>query len=170
MHFSSSLALTAALLASNVGAQFCDSAIKLCYDPPYELPQNVTVEDVQAVATYLRNYGLETKEGRQYTMTAEAAPACAEWTLYNSGTVIALAQHINTTADSSVLYADIANTIDGGASPTQEQREASLMGCRTSGGAVGVKYDAANPAYHTAAYLAKGYTPGGISIKIVSSQ
>ncbi|KAH7336689.1 hypothetical protein BKA65DRAFT_538750 [Rhexocercosporidium sp. MPI-PUGE-AT-0058] len=170
MHFSRFLALTAAILASHVvGAQLCESPIMLCYNAPNSVPQDVTVEDIQFVASYLRAYGAETQAGRQYTMTADGAPNCAEWTLYSHGTVVALAQHINSTADSSVLYADIANTIDGGVNATAGQKAASLIGCGTTGGSVGVVYNASNAEYNTAAYLANRYTPTGILIKIVNS-
>ncbi|CZT13058.1 uncharacterized protein RAG0_16650 [Rhynchosporium agropyri] len=169
MFFSRSLALTAAVLASHAIAQQCESAKKLCYNAPDSTPQNVTVEDIKSVAQYLRSYGLETKAGRQFTMTAEAAPDCSEWTLFNNGTVIALAQHINSKVDSSVFYTDIANTIDGGFEATQEKQKASLLGCGTTGGTMGVVYNASAEQYHTAAYFATGYTPAGIMIKIVHS-
>ncbi len=92
-----------------------------------------------------------------------------EWSLYSHGTVLATARHINSTASSSVLFADIANTIDGGVGATDAQKAAALIGCGTAGGSLGVVYDASNPQYNTAAYIANGYTPSGLLIKIVWS-
>ncbi|KAI0537759.1 hypothetical protein GGR58DRAFT_326497 [Xylaria digitata] len=151
---------------------FCDDTEGpqlLCYNEPDGVPQNVSVADVQYVAQYLRAYGAQTQAGRQFTMKAADTPNCDEWTLYQRGTVLALGKHLDPTVDSSVLFADIANTIDGGASATPEQQLNALIGCATSGGSFGVVYNASNPQYNTAAYLANGYTPAGILIKIVKS-
>lgn len=131
--------------------------------------QNVSTTDVAYVAAYLRAYGAQTKAGRQLTMTVADAADCAEWTLYTHGTVLATAKHIDSALNSSVLFADIANTIDGGAGATPAQQAAAIIGCSTTGGSLGVVYDPANPQYNTAAYLANDYAPGGILIKIVSS-
>lgn len=163
--------IAATLLAGRVAAQ-CDSTEGpnlLCYTAPLNVPQNVSVADVQYVAEYLRDYGAETLAGRQFTMTAADAPDCAEWTLFSYGTVLATAKHLNTSLNSSVLYSDIANTIDGGADATLIEEVNSIIGCDTTGGSSGVVYNATNPQYLTAAYLADDYTPAGILIKIVSS-
>ena len=92
-----------------------------------------------------------------------------EWSLYNHGTVLATARHIDRTANSSALFADIANTIDGGVNATDAQKAAALIGCGTAGGSLGVLYNASNPQYNTAAYIANSYTPSGLLIKIVWS-
>ncbi|KAI0424109.1 hypothetical protein F5Y09DRAFT_154030 [Xylaria sp. FL1042] len=161
----------AAFMAGSVTAQ-CDdteTAQLLCYNEPDGVPQDVTVADVQYVASYLRAYGAQTKAGRQFTMTAADAPDCAEWTLYAHGTVLALAKHLDSTVNSSVLFADIANTIDGGSGATADQQASAIIGCATSGGSLGVVYNASNPQYLTSTYLDSDYTPAGILIKIVSS-
>lgn len=165
------LAVATALLAGRVTAQ-CDSTEGpelLCYVAPDNVPQNVSTADVEYVAEYLRAYGAQTMAGRQFTMTAADAADCAEWTLYAHGTVLALAKHLNTTFNSSVLYSDIANTIDGGAGSTAAEQADAILGCGATGGSFGVVYNASNPQYLTAAYLADDYTPAGILIKIVSS-
>ncbi|PVH68153.1 hypothetical protein DL98DRAFT_441869, partial [Cadophora sp. DSE1049] len=123
----------------------------------------------QFVASYLRAYGAQTRAGRQFTITAATAPDCAEWSLYSHGTVLATARHINSTANSSVLFADIANTINGGVGATDAQKAASLLGCGTDGGSLGVVYNASNAQYNTAAYLTNSYTPTGLIVKIVWS-
>lgn len=94
---------------------------------------------------------------------------CAEWMLPvpSGGTVLALAKHINPRVTSSVLYDDIANTIDGGEFATAAQREASLLGCARAGGMLGVRANTSHPAYNTAAYKDSKASPEGILIKIV---
>lgn len=160
----------AAILVRDATA-FCDEEGPelLCYNEPNGTPQNVTVADVLYVAQYLRAYGGQTQAGRQFTMLAADTPNCEEWTLYQRGSVLALGKHLDPTVDSSVLFADIANTIDGGASATPEQQMNALIGCAEAGGSFGVVYNASNPQYNTATYLAKGYTPAGILVKIVKS-
>ncbi|KFY16329.1 hypothetical protein V492_01415 [Pseudogymnoascus sp. VKM F-4246] len=171
--FSSLLASAAAiiLLASHVVSDCVDveTPVLTCYTEPDGVPQDVSVADITYVAAYLRAYGAQTKAGRQFTQTVDNAPDCAEWTLYQHGTVLALGKHIDSAVNSSVLFADIANTIDGGANATPEQQLEAIIGCATNGGSFGVVYNATNPQYNTAAYLANNYTPEGIVIKIVTA-
>ncbi|KAL6824639.1 hypothetical protein J3E69DRAFT_337167 [Trichoderma sp. SZMC 28015] len=158
-------------LVSPRSAQICDDTETgdlLCYTAPDNTPQDVAVADVSYVAAYLRAYGAQTKAGRLYSMSAADAPDCAEWTVYSHGTVQVIAKHIDDTVDSSVLYADIANTIDGGTGATAAQQAAALIGCGTDGGSLGVVYNASNPAYSASTYPT-GYTPEGILIKIVTT-
>lgn len=165
------IVIATAFLAGGVAAQ-CDDGEGtdlLCYSEPGGVPQDVTVADIQYVASYLRAYGAQTKAGRQFTMTAADAPGCSEWTLYAHGTVLVLGKHLDSTVNSSVLFSDIANTIDGGVGATPAQQAAALIGCSTAGGSLGVVYNASNAQYNTADYLAKSYTPSGILVKIVSS-
>lgn len=90
--------------------------------------------------------------------------------MYSHGTVLITAKHINSTLNSSVLFSDIANTIDGGASATAAQQATALIGCGTNGGALGVVYNSSNVQYNSSASLyPAGYTPDGILIKVVSS-
>jgi hypothetical protein len=79
------------------------------------------------------------------------------------------AKHIDPAVNSSVLFTDIANTIDGGASATASQQAVALVSCGTDGGAEGAAYNSTTAGYNTATYLASGYTPSGILIKVVSS-
>ncbi|OIW23585.1 hypothetical protein CONLIGDRAFT_637550 [Coniochaeta ligniaria NRRL 30616] len=141
----------------------------LCYTAPDNTPQDITVADVTYVAAYLRSYGKQTKAGRLFTMNAADTPDCAEWSLYTRDTVTAIAKHVSASANSSVLFEDIANTIDGGASATDPQKKAAIIGCLSDGGSLGVVYNATNPAYNAATYKAAGYVPDGIIIKIVNS-
>ncbi|KAK3317421.1 hypothetical protein B0T19DRAFT_434956 [Cercophora scortea] len=145
-----------------------EKATLLCYNPPNGDPQDVAVADVAFIATYLRNYGAQTRSGRLFNMAAADAPDCGEWSVYSHGTALAIAKHVTNTANSSVLFADIANTIDGGAKATPAQQAAALIGCGTSGGSLAVQVNASAPAYKASTYPA-GYTPNGILIKIVAS-
>ncbi|KAI8953888.1 hypothetical protein F4801DRAFT_576205 [Xylaria longipes] len=166
------LTLAAVSFLAARAAASCDSTEGpelFCYTDGDSIPQEVDVADVKFVASYLRSYGAQTQAGRQFVMLAADTPNCEEYTLYQRGTVLALGKHIVPTVNSSVLFADIANTIDGGASATPEQQLAALVGCAEAGGSFGVAYNASNPQYHTATYTSKGYTPDGILIKIVSS-
>ncbi len=96
---------------------------------------------------------------------------CAEWSvdIPGAGSVLLLAKHINPRINSSVLFSDMANTVDGGVDATEEAKAASLMGCGTGGGMVGVKTDAANPAYNTDEYKATKGKPEGIILKVVKA-
>ncbi|KAI1179406.1 hypothetical protein F4777DRAFT_474805 [Nemania sp. FL0916] len=111
----------------------------ICYNPPAGTPQNVNPNDVLFIAQYLRAYGSQTNPGRIFTMPASATHDCAEWTLFAYGSALALAKHIDDRHDSSVLFTDIANTIDGGVDATGAQKAAALISCGSSGGSVGVQ-------------------------------
>lgn len=63
-------------------------------------------------------------------------------------------------AKSSVLFTDVANTIDGDASATASQQATALFGYGTDGGAEVIAYNSTTASYNTATYLASGYTPG----------
>lgn len=97
---------------------------------------------------------------------------CEEWQLPLAfgETVLSLAKHINPRINSSVLFEDMADTIDGGVNPTPESLAGSLLGaCGADGGMVGVRVNASNPAYSTPQYVSSGATAGGVIIKIVHS-
>ena len=141
---------------------------KLCYEEPDGIPQDVLVEDVQFIADYLRAYGGQIRTGRLFSMAAEDAPDCGEWQLYSHGTAQAIAKHLDNTVNSTVLFADIATTIDGGPNADEAQQAASLIGCGTNGGSLGVLVDADNPAYSGSTYP-EGDVTSGILIKIVAT-
>jgi len=162
---------------SGIAAEFHASRVcyetetpaRLCYTAPDNIPQDVDLSDVQFIASYLRAYGAQTRAGRLFNMAAADAPDCGEWLLYSSGTASVFAKHINNTVNSSVLFADIATTIDGGPNATPEQQQAaSLLGCATDGGSLGVAVNATHPTYSGSTYPA-GYVTEGILIKVVSS-
>ncbi|KAK7432070.1 hypothetical protein QQZ08_001360 [Neonectria magnoliae] len=138
-----------------------------CYNGPDDNPQDLTVEDITYIGNYLRAYGLEVEGGRYFTMTAKHAPDCAEWVLFTHGSVIALAKHIDPKKDSSVLFEDIANTIDGG--QQRDEVGPALIQCLADGGSAGVIFNGSNSAYEGKEYRENGYTPEGILIKLVNA-
>ncbi len=141
---------------------------KLCYTAPANVPQDVLVDDVLFIASYLRSYGAQVRTGRLFNMAAADTPDCGEWLVYAHGTAQAFAKHIDSKVNSSVLFADIATTIDGGANANAAEKAAALIGCGTDGGSLGVTVNATNPAYKGSTYPA-GYTTSGTLIKIVAS-
>ncbi|KAI4868243.1 hypothetical protein F4820DRAFT_154645 [Hypoxylon rubiginosum] len=169
--FGTAVAAPSSLQPSPRAAQICydsETASLLCYTAPDNTPQDVVVSDVTYIASYLRAYGAQTKAGRLYTMAAADAPDCGEWTIYAHGSAQAIAKHIDNTVNTSVLFADIANTIDGGTGATPAQQAGALIGCGTNGGSYGVVYNASNAAYSASTYPA-GYTPAGILVKVVAT-
>ncbi|KAF9873207.1 hypothetical protein CkaCkLH20_09370 [Colletotrichum karsti] len=141
---------------------------QLCYTAPDNVPQDVVLDDVLFIAAYLRSYGAQVRTGRLFNMAASDAPDCGEWLLYAHGTAQAFAKHIDNTVNSSVLFADIATTIDGGVNANSTQQAAALIGCGTDGGSEGVIVNTANPTYSGSTYPA-GYVTSGIIVKIVAS-
>ncbi|KAL2368261.1 hypothetical protein RJ035_002543 [Blastomyces gilchristii] len=138
-----------------------------CYSGENDIPQDVDPKDVSFIASYLRAYGRQTRIGRLFTMKAADAPDCGEWILYARGTAAAYAKKTNLTYDSSVLFSDIADTIDGGKKPEAD----SILKCQADGGSFGTQIaDVAAPAYMTQEYIDAGFKPDGILIKIVSNR
>ena len=81
---------------------------------------------------------------------------------------MSLAKHINPRTNSSVLFADLANTIDGGENPTPAQLSASLFeACGSHGGMRGVIVNSSDPAYSTPGYISGKGRPTNIIVKIV---
>ncbi|PHH89765.1 hypothetical protein CDD83_5301 [Cordyceps sp. RAO-2017] len=148
-----------------------ETASLYCYNGKDDKPQNVDMGDVAKVAQALRDWGRGIEGGRFLTMTAKDAPDCAEWDIFTLNTVMALAKHVGTNKDSSVLYEDIARTIDGGAATQDEEddKRKTIMSCLEAGGSLGVAVNKTDPAYHTKEYEKSGYTPDGIVIKIVAN-
>lgn len=140
-----------------------------CYTAPQNTPQNVAVADITFAAAYLRAYGRELKAGRFLTMLTTDGTDCPEWSLYTRGSVLITAKHVNPAINSSILFEDIAATIDGGSAATAAQQAAALYGCGTTGGSKGAAANMTAPAYNTTAYRASGYSPSGIVIKVVAS-
>jgi hypothetical protein len=141
----------------------------LCYTEGNGTPQTVNVSDVEFIAKYLRSYGRQIKPGRFFTMNANDTQGCGEWSVYSRRSALVTIKHIDDTVDSSVLFEDIAATIDGGENATSEQREKALLGCGADGGAFAVQANLSNPAYSAASYVAAGYKTSGLLVKVVSN-
>jgi hypothetical protein len=177
MMYKPQLLLSALLLLTNQAqsaillpsATCGEKAAQVCYGKPDGTAQNVNLDDLAYVAAYLRYYGQSTDPPQALTIPATSPFECAEWSLYVSGTVMALAKHINPKVNSTVLFEDIANTIDGGETATDAQKKASLTGCGQNGGSVGVLVNKANPYYATDAFKKSGATTDGLIIKIVKA-
>jgi hypothetical protein len=139
MHFPSILpaATAALLLAASASAQCGEGVQKLCYGANGGTSQDLNFDDLQYVADYLRYIG-ETQPGALFTMPGGFT--CQEWGIDvpGAGTVLPLAKQTGPRVTPSVLYVDIADTIDGGANATPAQRSASLLGCAAQGGQIGI--------------------------------
>ncbi|KAK4674122.1 hypothetical protein QC763_117685 [Podospora pseudopauciseta] len=141
-----------------------------CYTEEHGgIPQEVSEDDIKYVASYLRSYGRQVRAGRLLTMGPAELGTCDEWTLYQRGSVMVTAKHLNDTANSAVLFEDVATTIDGGVGATDAQKAKAIIGCLSDGGSLGVMVNRTNPMYNSTAYVSNRYTPTGIVIKVVSS-
>ncbi|KGO66433.1 hypothetical protein PITC_067290 [Penicillium italicum] len=141
---------------------------KVCYGVSGGTPQQLDPEDIQYVADYLRYIGQQNTGVAKFWNMPKAID-CAEWSLpvADAGTVQALAKHINPRISSSILYEDLAATIDGGEGATNDQKKAALAGCGANGGQLGVKANTSNPLYQADDYTKSGAKPEGIIIKLV---
>ncbi|PHH54704.1 hypothetical protein CFIMG_003432RA [Ceratocystis fimbriata CBS 114723] len=106
-----------------------------------------------------------------------AADQCLEWTVITRGTVMLLAR-LSGTRNASVLYDDIAYSLDGitgdwgkwiprSRGTEDEQKVPVLIDCNNSGGQVPVYVNKTNPAYHSEEFLEKNYSTEGIWLKLV---
>jgi hypothetical protein len=176
--------LAAALTALLAGTSFVVAAPadacgekekRVCFGVDGGEPQGIDPVDVRYVAASLRQIARKNKgKGLEamWTMESDAATRgadCQEWTLpvTGAGTVLALAKHITPRVNSSVLYTDIADTIDGGGDGGPG--DTSLFGCGGHGGMMGVKTDPSNREYQTDEYKASKYKPSGILVKLVKA-
>ncbi|KAG8161994.1 hypothetical protein KVR01_007759 [Diaporthe batatas] len=147
-----------------------EKADLVCFGVNGGTAQNVNVDDVAYAASYLRYIAEENAGTAGAFFTMPPSNDCDEWQLPLAfgDSVMSLAKHINPRVNSSVLYEDIANAIDGGVDPTAESLAASLLGaCGANGGMVGVKANLSNPAYSSASYVVGKGKPEAILVKIV---
>ena len=166
--FSGSVASAMTLLPEDTGC--LEKGAKLCFGSSSGgASQNLDPGDISYAASYLRNYGSSTTPPAMLTMAPSTKAQCDEWTLYTIGTTLILGKHINPRANSSVLFTDIANTIDGGDTATDSQAAAAILGCGANGGSMEVVVDKTNAAYLTSDYTKYKNTPTGIIIKLVTA-
>lgn len=146
-----------------------ETATRVCYNTGGGTPQNITLDDINYAAYYLRYLGTQNAGKAEEFWTMPAAIDCAEWTmpLPPGGTVLALAKHINPRIKSAVSFLDMANTIDGGENASDAAKKAALLGCDTNGGQMGVIVDTNNARYSSDVYKALNAKPQGIIIKLV---
>ncbi|KAF3799097.1 hypothetical protein GCG54_00001205 [Colletotrichum gloeosporioides] len=88
--------------------------------------------------------------------------------LFSAGSVMALAKHVNPRTNSTVIYADLARTIDGGDGASEEQCKASLLrSCGSNSGQPAVIVGPEDPAYKTPECIAANMKPANIIVKLV---
>lgn len=80
------------------------------------------------------------------------------------------AKHLDMAHNASVLFEDIATTLDGGEKADAATASLALFGCGTDGGSLGVAVNSTNSAYTSGAYKALSAVPSGILIKVVAPQ
>ncbi|CAK7235154.1 hypothetical protein SCUCBS95973_009173 [Sporothrix curviconia] len=145
----------------------CSDTDKLiCYGSPDGTSQNIDVDDLEYVASFLRQQG--------GLLSRPAGNDCGDWTVTQTGSVLLLSKHLNPRVNSSVAYDDIAFTLDGGSDSgannvTDAVLKQTLLGCGTHGGQVAVIVHADNPLYATDKYKASKATPQGIILKVVKA-
>ena len=168
MLLSTHLLVSALALATQVTA-ICfapEPAKKICYSEPGATPQNITLQEITFVAGYLRFYGSQPGNPQFYTMPLPDADNCAEWQVTTKGSTWVMAKLVGDEA-ASVTFDDLANTIDGGAKATTDQKAAALYGCGTAGGQIGVVVNATDPRYQQAQFTDGTFTNKGIVVKLV---
>ncbi|KAM7195857.1 hypothetical protein V8F33_006506 [Rhypophila sp. PSN 637] len=160
------------IFKNNIAARAAcsEGTARLCYgigNPG--TPQKLNADDIAYAASYLRFIGQDNAGTADafWNMPAEPTTSCSEWGLPvdGAGTVLALAKHSEPNLNSSVLYEDLANTIDGGEDGSKAS--SALIGCASNGGQMGVVFDAKNAAYNTDEYKKSRKTPRGLVIKLV---
>ncbi|KAM0326098.1 hypothetical protein ACHAQA_006691 [Verticillium albo-atrum] len=141
---------------------------KICYGVSGGVSQGLDVEELEYLASYLRFVG-QSNSGLNAFYHMPTATTCQEWAipLPDGATTLVLAKHVSPFVKSSVLYEDIASTIDGGEEATSAQRSKALIGCAKNGGQMGVAVNTANAAYKSAEFKASKAKADGIVIKLV---
>lgn len=81
------------------------------------------------------------------------------------------AKHLGATRNSSVLFEDIATTLDGGAGAngTDAQKAGFIVGCGTDGGSMGVAVNTTSPSYNSTVFQNLYSVTDGILIKVVGA-
>lgn len=153
---------TIAIASPNLShRQNCDEGSKrVCYGKDGGTSQALDPADVEYVASYLRFVGeSNTGANARWTMPASGS-TCQEWAISvpGAGTVLALAKHTTPFVATSVLYVDIAATIDAAG---------GLLECQQNGGQMPTIVNKTNPVYMSAEYKATKARPDGITIKLV---
>ncbi|KAK3347124.1 hypothetical protein B0T25DRAFT_593013 [Lasiosphaeria hispida] len=141
---------------------------RVCYGAPDGTPQNIDPDDLEYLAASIRNDARKDPNKLAFlNMLPNSNFQCEEWTIASEGTVLVLVKHTSARLNTTVLYEDIANTLDGGEKATADQKKSSILGCGKNGGQLGLVYDKNNKAYNTETYKAWKATPSGLVIKVV---
>ncbi len=78
-------------------------------------------------------------------------------------------KHIEDSIDSSVLFEDIAATIDNGEKATAEQKAKAIIGCGSDGGTFVAQANLTNPAYKADSYIKAGFKTTGLLVKVTKA-
>ncbi|KFA45430.1 hypothetical protein S40293_11526 [Stachybotrys chartarum IBT 40293] len=168
MKFTLSTALGFLALASQAAAvcYFPEPDYRICYNETGATPQNITLQEINYVAGYLRFYGRQPGNPQFYTMRYPEADNCAEWQVTMRGSTWVMAKLVGDN-QASITFDDLATTIDGGPGATAAQRAAALVGCNTAGGQMGVQLNTTDPRYQQPQFLDGTFSNTGIVIKLV---
>ncbi|KAM0272160.1 hypothetical protein ACHAQH_008837 [Verticillium albo-atrum] len=141
---------------------------RVCYGVSGGTSQNLDVEELEYLAAYLRFVG-QSNSGLNAFYTMPTSSSCQEWAipLPEGAEILVLAKHVSPFVKSSVLYEDIASTIDGGEGATAAQRAKALIGCAKNGGQMGVAVNAKNAAYSSTEFKNSKAKADGIIVKLV---
>lgn len=150
---------------------------RICYGIDGGTAQNISMRDLEFQNGYLR-WWVDTVEnvwqdGPAYMWSRWRDPliypgaTCVVNDMDNDGmpptaVVIDTKSH---DGEMKILYRDLAHAMDGGEHATEEERAASLWGCGTNGGQIGVKVDLTRPEYNTEDYKKWKYHPDGVIIQ-----
>ncbi len=144
-----------------------EPARQICYSAPGATPQNLTVQEIEFTAKYLRNYQATKGNPRFYWFNGTEADNCAEWIVTTKGATMVLAKLVGRSW-AAASFIDIAATIDGGEKATEDLKKASLLGgCGTAGGQMGVRFNLTDPLYNSTEFVESGLKSEGIIVKIV---
>jgi hypothetical protein len=86
-----------------------------------------------------------------------------DWLVFSASTALATTKHLKYDLDSSVLFEDIATTIDGG--PGNSTGITIIINCISSGRSMGVITSSTNDNYESLDYLKPGAETDGILIQ-----
>ncbi|KAH8898659.1 hypothetical protein GQ53DRAFT_816894 [Thozetella sp. PMI_491] len=140
----------------------------ICYGAPDGQAQNIDPDDLDYLVANIRHVASkDPSKPAFFNMPPNSNRQCEEWTIASEGTVLVLAKHTSAQLNTTVLYQDIANTLDGGEKATAEQKQNSILGCGKNGGQLGLVYDKNNTVYNTDTYKTWKATPSGLVIKVV---
>lgn len=139
----------------------------ICYNATGSTPQNITEHNILLIAAYLRSQAKQGNAWYNFTATDDDIGGCSEAAVAKTyGDVQISFKHIDYSKNSSVLYDDIAHTLDGGPRATADQRKNSLLGCGTNGGSMAVITNSSRIEYSAPEFTSGLKVNTGIEVKV----